>query len=68
MVTSVKKVVKKRAVKSKKPPRGRPKLPEGESRSGRISMRTYPDIAGKFKRHGTEWLEELIRNADDDAG
>lgn len=69
MATKAKKVVtKKRAGKVGAPPRGRPKLPEDEVRSGRISMRTYPEIAAKVRRNGTEWLEQLIRDADEAEG
>lgn len=67
MVTIAKKVVKKkRGGKVEAPRRGRPKLPE--VRSGRISMRTYPEIAAKVQRNGTEWLEQLIRDAEEAEG
>lgn len=46
----------------KRPP-GRPALPDELKRTGRISMRTYPDIAEKVARNGTEWLETLVRKA-----
>jgi hypothetical protein len=47
----------------KKP--GRPALPPELKRTARISVRTYPDIAEKVARNGTEWLEALIRKAKD---
>ena len=47
----------------KKP--GRPALPPELKRTARISTRTYPDIAEKVARNGTEWLEQVIRRAKD---
>jgi hypothetical protein len=47
----------------KKP--GRPPLPAELKRTARISVRTYPYIAEKVARNGTEWLEALIRKAKD---
>lgn len=44
---------------------GRPALPPELKRTARISVRTYPDIAEKVARNGTEWLEALIRKAKD---
>jgi hypothetical protein len=44
---------------------GRPPLPAADRRTGRIHLRTYPDIEAKVKRNGTEWLEALIRKAKD---
>ena len=41
--------------------RGRPALPVGEARTGRLSMRTYPDIEAKAKRLGTKVIEAAIR-------
>ncbi|MBK6616389.1 hypothetical protein [Ottowia sp.] len=55
--------MKKKAVEQELPRRGRPQLPDGQVRSGRISMRTYPDIEEKVKLNGTVWLEKLIRRA-----
>ena len=40
---------------------GRPAYPEEERRTGRLSMRTYPDIEEKAKRVGTERVEAAIR-------
>lgn len=40
---------------------GRPPLPEDQRRTGRIHIRTYPDVAEAAKRMGTEELEKLIR-------
>ena len=45
----------------KKP--GRPALPADQRRSGRLWMRTYPDIEAKAKRIGTKAVEALIRKA-----
>ena len=42
---------------------GRPALPEELKRTARLSMRTYPDVAEKATRLGTERLEALIRRA-----
>jgi hypothetical protein len=44
---------------------GRPALPLELKRTARISVRTYPDIAEKVARNGTEWLEALIKKAKD---
>ena len=44
---------------------GRPPLPAADRRTGRIHLRTYPDIEAKVKRNGTEWLEAIIRRAKD---
>lgn len=44
-------------------PRGRPALPDDLKRTARISMRTYPDIAEKAARLGTEGVEKAIRRA-----
>lgn len=38
-------------------------LPPEYLRTGRLSMRTYPDIEAKAKRLGTERIEEMIRRA-----
>lgn len=51
----------KKKKKKKKP--GRPALPPELKRTARISVRTYPDVAAKVARNGTEWLEALIRKA-----
>lgn len=45
----------------KKP--GRPALPPELKRTARLSMRTYPDVAEKAARLGTEAVEALIRRA-----
>ena len=50
-------------IEPKKP--GRPPLPAELKRTARLSVRTYPDIADKVARNGTEWLERLIRRAKD---
>lgn len=42
---------------------GRPPFPEDKRRTARLSMRTFPEIAGKAKKLGTPAVEELIRNA-----
>jgi len=44
---------------------GRPPLTPDNRRTGRIHLRTYPDIEAKVKRNGTEWLEAIIRRAKD---
>lgn len=44
---------------------GRPALPDELKRTARISTRTYPDVADKVSRNGTEWLEEVIMHAKD---
>lgn len=46
-----------------KPKRGRPFA--AVRRDARLSVRTYPDVAEKVARNGTEWLESLIRSAAD---
>ena len=43
----------------KKP--GRPALPPEQKRTGRLSMRTYPDVEEKARRVGTEAVEQAIR-------
>ena len=50
---------------SKKAPKkaGRPTLPLEQRRTGRLGMRTYPDIEAKAKRIGTKAVEALIRAA-----
>ena len=40
---------------------GRPALPPELKRTGRISMRTYPDVEEKARRVGTEAVENAIR-------
>lgn len=40
---------------------GRPPLPDGQKRTVKLSMRTYPDIKEKLERVGTEAVEEAIR-------
>jgi hypothetical protein len=49
--------------KTTKPAVKRPgRKPSGEPvRSGRISMRTYPDVEKRAKQAGTEAVEEAIR-------
>ena len=42
---------------------GRPTLPPEQRRTGRLGMRTYPDIEAKAKRIGTKAVEALIRKA-----
>ena len=44
---------------------GRPALPPELKRTARISTRTYPDVAAKVARNGTEWLDAVIRKAKD---
>ena len=46
---------------------GRPTLPPGEARTGRLSMRTFPDIEAKAKRVGTEAIEAAIRRIKEPA-
>ena len=46
---------------------GRPTLPPGEARTGRLSMRTFPDIEAKAKRVGTEAIEASIRRIKEPA-
>lgn len=43
--------------------RGRTPLPDGQKRTGRVAIRTYPDVEEKAKRLGSAAVEELIRNA-----
>jgi hypothetical protein len=43
----------------KKP--GRKPLPPGKGRTGRLSMRTYPDIEAKVRRVGAKAVEAAIR-------
>lgn len=50
----------------KRPP-GRPALPPEQRRSAKLSTRTYPDVAEKIARNGTEWLEAVVRRAKDKA-
>ena len=40
---------------------GRPLLPTEQKRTGRISMRTYPDVEEKVRRIGTAAVEKAIR-------
>lgn len=40
---------------------GRPALPPEQKRTGRISMRTYPDVEEKVRRVGTKLVEAAIR-------
>lgn len=40
---------------------GRPALPPERKRTGRLSIRTYPDIEEKARRVGTAAVEEAIR-------
>lgn len=46
---------------------GRPSLPPELKRTARLTTRTYPDVAEKVARNGTEWLEAVIRRAKDKA-
>lgn len=46
---------------------GRKPLPPGEARTGRLSMRTYPEIEAKAKRVGTEAVEAAIRRIKEPA-
>ena len=46
---------------------GRPALPPGLGRTGRVAFRTYPDIEAKAARLGTEAIEALIRRAKEPA-
>jgi len=41
--------------------KGRPPKPAGERRIARVQMRTFPDIAEKVARVGTEAVEAAIR-------
>ena len=49
----------------KKP--GRPPKPPGEGRTGRLSMRTLPEIEAKAKRVGTAAVEAAIRRIKEPA-
>jgi flagellar motor switch protein FliM len=40
---------------------GRPQKPAEERRTARLQMRTFPDIAEKVARVGTEAVEAAIR-------
>jgi len=44
---------------------GRPALPPERKRTGRLSIRTYPDIEEKARRVGTAAVEEAIRAIKD---
>ena len=44
-------------------PRGRPPLPDDLKRTARMSIRTYPEIAEKAARLGTEGVEKAIKRA-----
>jgi hypothetical protein len=44
---------------------GRPPKPPEQRRSARLQMRTYPDIAEKVARVGTEAVEAAIRNIEE---
>jgi hypothetical protein len=46
---------------------GRPPLPPELKRTARISLRTYPDVAEKAARLGTERMEAIIRRAKEPA-
>ena len=46
--------------KEKKKPGPKP-LPPEQRRSGRLAMRTYPDIEAKVRRVGTAAVEAAIR-------
>jgi hypothetical protein len=52
-------MTKKKVAEKKKP--GRPELPPDQRRSGRLAMRTYPDVEEKARRVGTEKVEAAIR-------
>ena len=41
---------------------GRPAKPPEDRRSARLQMRTFPDIAEKVARVGSEAVEKAIRN------
>jgi flagellar motor switch protein FliM len=41
--------------------KGRPPKPVGERRTARLQMRTFPDIAEKVARVGTDAVEAAIR-------
>lgn len=40
---------------------GRPELPPEQRRTGRLAMRTYPDVEEKARRVGTAAVEAAIR-------
>jgi hypothetical protein len=40
---------------------GRPPLPIEQRRTGRLAMRTYPDVEEKARRVGTAAVEAAIR-------
>jgi hypothetical protein len=40
---------------------GRPVLPPEQRRTGRLAMRTYPEVEEKARRVGTAAVEEAIR-------
>ena len=46
---------------------GRPAFPPGKARTGRLSMRTFPDIEAKARRVGTEAVEASIRRIKEPA-
>lgn len=46
---------------------GRLILPNELKRTARTSMRTYPDVADKAARLGTERIESIIRRAKEPA-
>lgn len=46
---------------------GRPPLPEGQARTGRLSMRVAPDVEAKAKRVGTPAVEAAIRRIKEPA-
>ncbi len=41
--------------------RGRPELAPEDRRTGRLAMRTYPDVEEKARRVGTAAVEAAIR-------
>lgn len=47
--------------KTEKKRPGRKPLPPEQRRTGRLAMRTYPDIEEKARRVGTEAVEAAIR-------
>lgn len=49
----------KTPVEKKKP--GRPELSPEKRRTGRLAMRTYPDVEEKARRVGTAAVEAAIR-------
>lgn len=44
---------------------GRPPKPPEDRRSARLQMRTFPDIAEKVARVGTEAVEAAIRKIEE---